>query len=174
MKYYCCINKFSSCSICYKTDLQWLLISIISFQSWWQSFLYLYNTNKNCLIDYLLFYVPLKNISLIWRRHHYRWKTAKFRPMLGAQGLRAGRDIYRATPAVTQGLCFSGLIRRAAPFRRLLRHMRGCGDSILTRIPMSKNWNKLGWPKNSMQTSNTFIFYLEHKLSIILQSFFMT
>jgi hypothetical protein len=24
------------------------------------------------LIDYLLFYVSLKNISLIWRRHHYR------------------------------------------------------------------------------------------------------
>ena len=39
------------------------------------------------LIDYLRFYVPLKNISLIWRRHHYRWRAAKFRPMLGAQGL---------------------------------------------------------------------------------------
>jgi hypothetical protein len=24
------------------------------------------------LIDYLLFYVPLKNISLIWRRHQWR------------------------------------------------------------------------------------------------------
>jgi hypothetical protein len=45
-------------------------------------------------IDWL-FYVPLKNISPIWRRHHYRWRTAKFRPMLGAQGLWAGRDLYR-------------------------------------------------------------------------------
>jgi hypothetical protein len=36
------------------------------------------------LIDYLLFYVPLKNISLIWRRHHCRWRAAKFWPMLGA------------------------------------------------------------------------------------------
>jgi hypothetical protein len=35
------------------------------------------------LINYLRFYVPLKNISLIWRRHHYRWRAAKFRPMLG-------------------------------------------------------------------------------------------
>ena len=27
------------------------------------------------LIDNLLFYVPLENISLIWRRHHYRWRA---------------------------------------------------------------------------------------------------
>jgi hypothetical protein len=32
------------------------------------------------LIDYLWFYVPPKNISLIWRRHHCRWRAAKFRP----------------------------------------------------------------------------------------------
>ena len=89
------------------------------------------------LPDWLIiykFYVPLKNISLIWRRHHCRWRAAKFRPMLGAQGLWAGRDLHRATPAVTRDLGFSGLIRRIAPFSRLLRHMRGCGGSILTRI----------------------------------------
>jgi hypothetical protein len=34
--------------------------------------------------------------------------------MLGAQGLWAGRDLYRATPAVTRDLGFSGLIRRTA------------------------------------------------------------
>jgi hypothetical protein len=44
------------------------------------------------------------------------------------------RDLYRATPAVTRDLGFSGLIRRTAPFSRLLRHTRGCGGSILTRI----------------------------------------
>jgi hypothetical protein len=86
------------------------------------------------LIDYLQFYVLLKNISLIWRRHHCRWRAAKFRPMLSAQGFWAGRDLYCATPAVTRDLDFSGLIRRTAPFSRLLRHMRGCGGSILTRI----------------------------------------
>jgi hypothetical protein len=86
------------------------------------------------LIDYLHFYVPLKNFSLIWRRHHCRWRAAKFRPMLGAQGVWAGRDLYRATPAVTRGVGFSGLIWRTAPFSRLLRHTRGCGGSILTRI----------------------------------------
>jgi hypothetical protein len=42
--------------------------------------------------------------------------------MLGAQGLWAGRDLYRAVPAMTQGLGFSSLIRRTAPFSRLLRH----------------------------------------------------
>jgi hypothetical protein len=54
--------------------------------------------------------------------------------MLDVQGLYAGRDLYRATPAVTQGLGFSGLIRRTAPFSRLLQHIRGFGESILTQI----------------------------------------
>jgi hypothetical protein len=61
-------------------------------------------------------------------------KGCKFRPMLGSQGLWAGRDLYRATPAVTRDLGFTGLIQRTAPFSRLLRHTRGCGGSILTRI----------------------------------------
>jgi hypothetical protein len=86
------------------------------------------------LIDNLVFYVPLKNVSLICRRHHYRWKAAKFRPMLGALGLWAGRDLYRATLVVTQDLGFSGLIWRTAPFSHLLRHTRGCGGPILTQI----------------------------------------
>jgi hypothetical protein len=86
------------------------------------------------LIDYLRVYVPLKNISLIWRRHHCRWRAAKFRPMLGTLGLWAGRDLYRGTPAVTRGLGFSGVIRRTAPFSGLLRHTRVCGWSILTQI----------------------------------------
>jgi hypothetical protein len=60
------------------------------------------------VIDYLRFYVPPKNFSLIWRRHHCRRRAAKFRPMFGAQGLWAGRDLYHATPAVTRDL---GLIR---------------------------------------------------------------
>jgi hypothetical protein len=46
----------------------------------------------------------------------------------------AGRDLYRATPAVTRDLGFPGLVRRSAPFSRLVRHTKGCGGSILTRI----------------------------------------
>jgi hypothetical protein len=62
------------------------------------------------------------------------WRAAKFRPMIGAQGLWAGRNLYRATPVVTWDLGFSGLIRRTAPISRLLGHTRGCGWSILIRI----------------------------------------
>jgi hypothetical protein len=64
------------------------------------------NFDIDWLIDYLQFYVPFKNFSLIWRRHHCQWRAAKFRPMLGAQGLWAGRDLYRATPAVTRDSVF--------------------------------------------------------------------
>jgi hypothetical protein len=94
--------------------------------------------NFDWLIDYLRFYVTLKNFSLIWRHHHCQWWAAKFRPMLGVRGLWAGRDLYRATPAVTQDLGFSGLIQRTAPFSRHLRHTRGYGGSILIRILTGK------------------------------------
>jgi hypothetical protein len=52
--------------------------------------------------------------------------------MLGAQGLWAGRDLYRATPGVTRGFGFSGLNRRNVQFSRLLRHIHV--GSIHTRI----------------------------------------
>jgi hypothetical protein len=41
-------------------------------------------------------------------------------------------------------LGFSGLIRRTAPFSRLLRHTRGCGGSILTRILMGPTIEERG------------------------------
>jgi hypothetical protein len=37
------------------------------------------------------------------------YTAAKFRPMLGAHGLWAGRDLYRATPTATRGLGFFSL-----------------------------------------------------------------
>jgi hypothetical protein len=83
-------------------------------------------------------------------------RTAKLRPMLDvyglwvccfyvplespsyfAQDLWIGRDLYRATPAVTRGLSFSGLIRRTATFSCLLGYARGCRGPILTRILMN-------------------------------------
>jgi hypothetical protein len=52
----------------------------------------------SCVISYVLclfaVYIPHKNFSFIWRRHHYRWRAAKFRPMLGAQGHWAWRDLH--------------------------------------------------------------------------------
>jgi hypothetical protein len=69
------------------------------------------------LIDWsFIVYMPLNNFSLIWRRHHCRWRAAKFRPLLGAQVLWAGRDLYSDTPTATRGIGFSCLIRRTAPF----------------------------------------------------------
>jgi hypothetical protein len=46
----------------------------------------------------------LKKISLMWRCQLYRWRDAKFGPMLCAKGLWAGRASYRSTTAVTQVL----------------------------------------------------------------------
>jgi hypothetical protein len=50
----------------------------------------------------------LSNFSAI----HYRWLGCKYGPMLGTQGLWAGRDLYRATPTATRGLGLYGLIRK--------------------------------------------------------------
>ena len=38
-------------------------------------------------------------------------------PMFEAYGLRSGRDLYRAMPAVTRDLGLNGLNRRTVPFR---------------------------------------------------------
>jgi hypothetical protein len=97
------------------------------------------------LVDWFLFYVPLKNF------HLYGDVPITGEGMVNL-GLWAGRDLYRATPAVTRGLGFSCLIRRTATFSRLLRHTRGCDGSILTRILTSEsflsNWllTILEWP----------------------------
>ena len=44
-----------------------------------------------CLFE---FFVPLENFSLIWRRHHCRWRTANF-------------DLYSALVAIEQWVFFS-------------------------------------------------------------------
>jgi hypothetical protein len=91
------------------------------------------------LIDWSLFFVSLVNLSFTCRSQYWWWRAVKFRPMLGAHGLGAGKDLYRATPAVTQGLGFTGLIRRSVPFSHLLRNAWGCWGPILTRIPTDLN-----------------------------------
>jgi hypothetical protein len=61
-----------------RTNLQWL-ITVIIFQ--YISTLCLIECARvvlfsSCwLIDYLMFYVLLKNFSLIWRRKHCRWRA---------------------------------------------------------------------------------------------------
>jgi hypothetical protein len=104
-----------------------------------------------------MYYFTSRSILFhLWRRHHYWWRAATFRPVPGAEDLWAGIDLYRATPVLTQGLGFCSPIRRTAPFCRLtthigmcsifsnpdphgsqfsllLRHTRGCGGPTLTR-----------------------------------------
>jgi hypothetical protein len=75
------------------------------------------------LIDYLLFYVPLKNISLIWRRHHFRWRAAN----LGLCSVLRAFEQGGIFIGVARDL---GFIRRTAPFSRLLRH--ACTDKVWT------------------------------------------
>jgi hypothetical protein len=47
--------------------------------------------------------------------HHYRWQGCKFRPMLGTQGLWAGRGLYHATLTAPQGLGLYGLPKDRHP-----------------------------------------------------------
>jgi hypothetical protein len=142
----CCWKKLLALSFFYEYIRCYLqLLSILSVL--WFFFeigisLQNYNQkNKLGLLFVCLFTVLrlAQEFPLIWRRHHCRWRVSKFRPRLGAQGLCAGKDLYRAPPAVTQGLGFSGLIRRTVLFSRLLRHAKGCGGFILTGI--LTDWN---------------------------------
>jgi hypothetical protein len=75
--------------------------------------------------------VPLKNISLIWRR----WWTIAGEGLQNL-GLSSALRAFEQGGIfiVARGLGFSGLIRIIAPFSRLLQHTKGCGGSILARI----------------------------------------
>jgi hypothetical protein len=69
---------------------------------------------------------------------HLMASNGSQRYYLIASPLWAGRDLYCAIPAVTQGLGFFRLIWRTVQFNRLLRHVaRGCRGPILTQIPTS-------------------------------------
>jgi hypothetical protein len=111
-----------------------LSLTIPSAYVWYMCHNYECQLFASRFVQWLSFYVPLKNISFMWRRHHYRWRAAKFRLMAGAQGLLARMDTYRATPAMTFGGRFFRSDPKDRPFSRLLRYTRGCRWSILTRI----------------------------------------
>ena len=91
---------------------------------WEFSVLWLYSSSyyfsvmqdvETVLFVCFLFYVPFASISFIWRCHHWRRRAAKFRSPLGTL---SREDLYRATPAVKQGLGFCGLFRRTALINR--------------------------------------------------------
>jgi hypothetical protein len=85
-----------------------------------------------------LFIVSRPPQKYIWKHHNYRWRAANFRSMLSAQGLKMSREgSLLCHTCCDTGLGFCGLIQRTTPFSRLIvRHTRGCGESILTRILM--------------------------------------
>jgi hypothetical protein len=112
------------------------------------SFLIIFNISSLCFYLFIYCFTPrFTFFSLMWRRHHYRWRAAIFRPMLGAQGLWAGRDLYHTIPAVTRGLGFPCLIRRTASFCRLLQHARGAKD-LFYPDPQGSSWTVKSWKKS--------------------------
>jgi hypothetical protein len=93
------------------------------------------------LLFYSLFYTPLKNLSFIWKRHLRRWRAEKFRPMIHALGLWAGRN-HLLWHGVSVFLVLSkgpphsvafydtewyaeDLFQTGSPFSRLLQHAGG-------------------------------------------------
>ena len=92
-------------------------------------------------------------VCCLWSRlkklHSYRVftitvKGAKFnRPLLGAEGFWAGRNLYRVTPAGTRGSGFC-----ASPqFSRIVRQPRGTEDhprsSMIRHQWIVKAWNSI-------------------------------
>jgi hypothetical protein len=58
------------------------------------------------------------------------------RPMLGAQDFSAGRDLYRATLAVTRDLGFLPCYLKKYTSCRLLRQASGTEDLFYNRDPL--------------------------------------
>jgi hypothetical protein len=67
---------------------------------------------------------------------------------LPVKGAWEGKDIYRATPAVTWGLGFSGFIRRTTPFSRQLHKGYGEPTRILTGTHSVASYDTQGDVKN--------------------------
>jgi hypothetical protein len=107
----------------------------------------------NELIDCLQLYVPLKTFSFIWRRHHCRWRAAKFRLRVFKQegslscysSCDMGPQFFRSHPndrtiqspfTTHKGMwrIYCNLDSHRSLISRLLRHTKGYGGPITTRI----------------------------------------
>jgi hypothetical protein len=88
------------------------------------------------MVDCLLFYVPLENLSLIWRRRHYRWMatTCRFIQYSALLGFQQELILACYTCCDMGPSFFSYLIRRTAPFSCLLWHASGCRGPVLIQI----------------------------------------
>ena len=80
----------------------------------------LYTRMLSCLnVWSFVAFVPLENLSLIWKCQHYRWRAAKCRPLLSTYGFSARRDLDRATLAATRELNVCCPVLRTVSFNRL-------------------------------------------------------
>lgn len=67
---------------------------------------------------------PVRNISFIWRRHKYRWRTTKLRPMLALMPFEQG-GIFIAPDLLRHGAAIFAVISNGPPqFRRLYDQQR--------------------------------------------------
>jgi hypothetical protein len=84
----CVYNLLTKCS-------EWYIFVWLLFKG--------FNFNINWFIDYLQFYVPLNNFSLIWRRHQFRWMAQNFDLCLTL------RDFEQAGIFIVQHLLWHGV-----------------------------------------------------------------
>ena len=87
---------------------------------------------------------------------------------LCTRGLWAGRDLYRATPAVTRGLGFCCLIQRTTPYSCLLRYVRGCWGSILNLDPHRSHMQHVRYAINT--NNNKMKWKISHQLNEFILS----
>jgi hypothetical protein len=94
------------------------------------------------LINYLLFYVPLKNFSLIWRRHHCQWRAANLGLCSVLRAFEQG-GIFIVPHLLWHGTSFFPVSSEGPPHLvASYDTRRGCEGSILTRILMGNSWHR--------------------------------
>jgi hypothetical protein len=126
--------------IIYRTSLYVILHGVVNkLHEFYYSKRNIVLENIDWLVNYLLLYVPLKNISLLWRHHHCRWRAAKFRPMVSREGYFS-LSCHTCCDTGPRFFFSSHPKDPTAPFNCLLLLARGCGGPFLTRI-------LAGWPK---------------------------
>jgi hypothetical protein len=84
------------------------------------------------VIDCLLFYVPLKNFSLMWRRHHCQWRAIKISLCFEQGGIFIVSHLLWHRTSVFP-VSSEGPLQSLA-ISRLLRHAWGCKGPNLTPI----------------------------------------
>jgi hypothetical protein len=133
----------------------WCILELIWWSGSWEEYFKIFSLYW--LTDYVSLYILLKNFSLIWQRHHYQWRAAKFRHCLAFRSFEqegslschiwcnTGPWFFRSPPKncriqsplmTHKGLSriYSNMDPHGSSFSHLLRHPRGCGVSILSCI----------------------------------------